>query len=151
MRHASAFARGRVKDGDVRQGVAPPARDYPHAMRRRFVLLPLASLALAACALRAPVDETQLLVNAKAVGVSPGDFFQRYGRPVTRQEEKDGTMVFDWEGGSVRMAAGPLGLEEKICRLRLTAGPNGRIASALILRDAKGERRLSRCAEIFDH
>jgi len=67
-------------------------------------------------------------VNAKALGVSAGDFFERYGRPMSRLEKSDGTLVFDWAGGSTRVAAGPNGPEEKICRLLITTDKNGRIA-----------------------
>jgi hypothetical protein len=48
------------------------------------------------------------------------------------------------------MAAGVRGQEDKICRLTITTDKKGRIATAFIVRDAKGERRLSRCAELFD-
>jgi len=120
-------------------------------MRPTALLAPVVVSVLAGCALRAPVDASQVAVDAKAVGVPAGDFFERYGRPVTRVEQADGTFVFEWEGGSVKMAAGPTGLEDKICRLRLTTGKDGRIATAEITRDAKGERRLSRCAELFDN
>ena len=95
-------------------------------------------------------EDAQQIVNRRAVGVSAGDFFQRYGKPVSRIEAPDGTLSFQWEGGAVSMAPGVRGLEDKICRLQITTDKNGRIATAPIIRDAKGERRLSRCAELFD-
>ena len=117
---------------------------------RPLVAIVGASL-LAAChfGLRG-ADDTQQVVNSRTVGVSPGDFFQRYGPPVKRYETPEGIYVFDWEGGTQHMAAGVMGQEDKICRLRLTTDKNGRIATTEIVRDAQGERRLSRCAELFD-
>ena len=90
------------------------------------------------------------IVNQRALGVAAGDFFQRYGPPRSRDEALDGTLNFDWEGGSVSMPAGPVGIEDKICRLKITADKSGRIVAAPIVRDAKGVRRLSRCEELFD-
>jgi hypothetical protein len=118
-------------------------------MRPLAFVIPLALVA-GACALRGTGEGSQGAVNAKALGVSAGDFFERYGRPMSRLEKSDGTMVFDWAGGSTRVAAGPYGPEEKICRLLITTDKNGRIASAEIIRDAKGERQLSRCVEVLD-
>jgi len=120
-------------------------------MRSVAVMSACIAALLSGCFLRGPVDASQVAVDSKALGVPAGDFFDRYGRPLARLERADGTFIFDWEGGSEHMAAGPNGMEDKICRLRLTTGKDGRIVSAEIMRDAKGERRLSRCAELFDH
>jgi hypothetical protein len=95
-------------------------------------------------------EEAQQIVDKRAVGISAGDFFQRYGAPYTREEARDGSLSFNWEGGLAKIAAGPRGLEEKICRLHISADKNGRILAAPIIRDAQGEHRLSRCAELFD-
>jgi hypothetical protein len=121
-------------------------------MALRPFLAITAAAALVAChfGLRG-ADESQQVVNSRTVGVSSGDFFQRYGRPVKRYETPEGIYVFEWEGGTEHMAAGVIGQEDKVCRLRLTTDKSGRIETAEILRDAKGERRLSRCAELFDH
>ena len=117
---------------------------------RFAVVLVSAALALGACASRGSVQPSQAAVNAKAVGLSVGDFFERYGRPLSRLERSDGTLVFDWAGGDTRVAAGPYGPEEKICRLLITTDTKGRIVSAEITRDAIGERSLSRCVEVLD-
>jgi len=118
------------------------------------LLLPALALAgaLASCQtiLHFNDEDAQLIVNRHAVGVSAGDFFQRYGKPASRVEAMDGTLTFLWEGGMVEMAAGVRGQEDKICRLQITTDKKGLIATAPIVRDAKGERRLSRCAELFD-
>jgi hypothetical protein len=95
-------------------------------------------------------EDAQQIVDKHAVGVSAGDFFERYGKPRAREEHQDGTLEFIWDGGVVEMAAGVRGLEDKICSLRISTDKRGRIVSAPIVRDAKGERRLSRCAELFD-
>ncbi|HUP09234.1 MAG TPA: hypothetical protein VMU47_18895 [Caldimonas sp.] len=89
-------------------------------------------------------------MNAKLIGIPVGDFFERHGRPISRLERSDGTLAFDWAGGDTRVAAGPYGPEDKICRLLITADKNGRIVSAEIIRDAQGERSLSRCVELLD-
>src|SRR5438270_6954843 len=117
---------------------------------RSIVLVAPLSLFVGACASHGPAEGAQAAVNAKAVGLSVGDFFDRHGRPSSRLERSDGTLVFDWSGGATRVAAGPYGPEEKICRLLITTDKNGRIASAEIVRDAKGERALSRCVEVLD-
>jgi hypothetical protein len=124
--------------------------DNVRAMPLRPLVAITAAASLGACALRGP-DEAQQVVNSRTLGVSSGDFFQRYGRPAKRYETPQGIYVFDWEGGTEHMAAGVIGQEDKVCRLRLTTDKNGRIETVEIVRDAKGERRLSRCAELFDH
>ena len=113
------------------------------------VLVPAVLLLLVACASRNEADTSQAAVNAKVRGMSAGEFFDRYGRPLSRVERADGTLVFDWSGGSERVAAGVYGPEEKICRLRITADRNGRITTAEIMRDGQGERQLSRCVELL--
>ena len=113
------------------------------------VVVPVALL-VGACASRGSAEGSQAAVNARALGISAGDFFQRHGPPFSRLEKSDGSLVFDWAGGDTRVAAGPYGPEEKICRLLITTDKNGRIVSAEIIRDAKGERMLSRCVEVLD-
>ena len=110
----------------------------------------LLALALAGCMSVLRGEDPQVVVNKYAVGVPVGDFFQRYGTPRVREEAPDGTLQFTWEGGRARVAAGPRGPEESLCRLRLTTDKAGRIVSAPIIRDGQGEKRLSRCAELFD-
>jgi len=116
---------------------------------RPLALTSAVLLLASACATRNQADTSQAAVNAKVVGLSAGEFFDRYGRPLSRLEKTDGTLVFDWTGGSVRVAAGVYGPEEKICRLKIAADRNGRITAAEILRDGQGERQLSRCVELL--
>ena len=110
------------------------------------------ALVLAGCGsvLHVNAEDAQALVTQRLVGTSVGDFFQRYGAPGPREEARDGTLRFTWEGGSRRVAAGPAGMEELLCQIRLTADKSGRIVTATILRDGQGERRQSRCAELID-
>jgi len=116
----------------------------------RIAVVVLVLLAATGCASRAPAAGAQADVNAKLIGIPVGDFFERHGRPISRLERSDGTLAFDWAGGDTRVAAGPYGPEDKICRLLITADKNGRIVSAEIIRDAQGERSLSRCVELLD-
>lgn len=110
------------------------------------------ALVLAGCGsvLHVNAEDAQALVNQRLVGTSVGDFFQRYGAPGPREEASDGTLRFTWEGGARRVAAGPRGLEELLCQLRISADKSGRIVTATIVRDGKGEQRQSRCAELID-
>lgn len=111
-----------------------------------------ALLALAACGI-GPVlrgEDPQVIVDKRVVGMQIGDFFQRYGAVPVREEARDGTMQFNWEGGRARVPAGPRGPEESLCRLRIAVDKGGRIVAAPIMRDGQGEHRLSRCVELFD-
>ena len=128
-----------------------PTRVDP-AVKLPILAAVAACTALGGCesVLRVNSEDAQKIVDGKAVGVPAGDFFQRYGKPAIRREASDGTVSFEWEGGTVSVAAGVRGLEDKICRLHITTDKRGRIVTAPIIRDAKGERRLSRCAELFD-
>lgn len=116
------------------------------------IFAPVFALCLAGCSsiLRVNGEDAQAIVDKRAIGTSVGDFFQFYGPPRAREEANDGTLRFTWEGGARNVAPGPRGLEEMLCRLRISADKRGRIVTAPIVRDGKGERRLSRCAELFD-
>ena len=116
------------------------------------ISLALALSALAGCSVPSALkgEDPQAIVNQRVIGMSIGDFFERYGRVPVREESRDGSMVFNWEGGRAKIPAGPRGPEESLCRLRLAVDKGGRIVSAPIMRDGQGERRLSRCVELFD-
>ena len=118
----------------------------------KILLLSLALSALAGCSVPSALkgEDPQVIVNQRVIGMSIGDFFERYGRVPVREESRDGSMVFNWEGGRAKIPAGPRGPEESLCRLRLAVDKGGRIVSAPIMRDGQGERRLSRCVELFD-
>lgn len=115
------------------------------------ILVPLLTLALTACGtvLHVNGEDAQGLVDQRVLGMSVGDFFDRYGAPRTRAEAPDGTRSFGWESGFANVAAGPQGAEERSCVLQLTSAKNGRITAAKITSDAPGERHLSRCADLF--
>ena len=114
--------------------------------------VPALLLALAGCQnlLRSPDADAQAIVNRRVLGLSAGEFFQRYGAPRRREESSDGTLAFVWEGGLESVPAGVYGPEELICGLQLRADRRGRIVAASIVRDGKGQRGLSRCAELFE-
>lgn len=106
---------------------------------------------IGACSTLLPIngEKVQAIVDRRVVGVLVGDFFDRYGAPLTRHEALDGTITFDWEkAGRAIMGTGPGGPEER-CRLRITADKAGRIIAAPIVLDGLGQQRVSRCAEVF--
>ena len=74
---------------------------------------------------------------------------KRAGSASIRRENLDGSTEFDWESKSGYAAPGPAGLDERICRLHLTADPKGRITAADVVLDAQGKVIVSRCREIF--
>ncbi len=116
------------------------------------IFLPLVALCLAGCGSLFHAiagEDVQAIVDRRVVGASVGDFFQRYGGPLWRDEAHDGSLAFLWEAGFGNVAPGPRGPEEKICRLRISADKAGRIVAAPIVRDGQGERGFSRCAELF--
>ena len=115
-------------------------------------LVPALLLALSGCQnfLRSPDADAQAIVDRHVLGLSAGEFFQRYGAPRRREEANDGTLTFAWEGGLESVPAGVYGPEELVCGLHLTTDRRGRIVAAPIVRDGKGKRRSSRCAELFE-
>jgi hypothetical protein len=132
----------------ARAGCARPA-----ASESAVKILPLLLvLPLAGCMsiLRVNGEDPQVIVDKRVVGSQVGDFFQRYGAVRVREEAPDGSLQFTWEGGRSKVAAGPRGPEESLCRLRVTTDKAGKIVSAPIIRDGQGEKRLSRCVELFD-
>ncbi len=104
---------------------------------------------LAGCELFKTNPETLGTVNRRVTGMPAGDFFDRYGRPGTRSETADGGAVYSWESPGAYARPGFAGVDEKICRLSLTADRRGRITGATIVFDAPGHTGLSRCREIF--
>ncbi|MDQ6679624.1 MAG: hypothetical protein M3Y67_01490 [Pseudomonadota bacterium] len=117
----------------------------------KLIVLPLA-LALTGCGsvLRDNREDAQAVVDKRVVGMPVGDFIQRYGRPSKRVEANDGSLTVDWQAEPDGAVAGPRGLEDSICRLRLSASRAGRILAAPITQDGRGQRRLSLCAELFE-
>jgi hypothetical protein len=105
--------------------------------------------ALAACGLFKGNEEVQAIVNKRVIGMSVGDFFDRYGRPRTRSEKADGGMEYDWISAVPFARPGVEGLDERVCKLALTSDRRGRIDSVVVRYDAQGMKSTSRCGEIF--
>ncbi|MGZ8356040.1 MAG: hypothetical protein ACXWVF_05455 [Telluria sp.] len=102
---------------------------------------------LGGCAL--PKEEVLAIVQKRIVGMPAGDFFDRWGRARSRVEIAGGTTEYDWLSAVPEARPGPEGLDEHVCRLRLTSDARGRIQRAQILYDAPGLKSTSRCAELF--
>jgi len=107
--------------------------------------------ALAACGIFKNNDEVQAIVNKRLVGMSVGEFLDRYGPTRTRSERPDGTMEYDWISAVPYVKPGPgvEGLNDRVCKLDFTADQRGRIDSVVVRFDAPGLKSTSRCGEIF--
>ncbi|MEO6743687.1 MAG: hypothetical protein ABIS28_21160 [Caldimonas sp.] len=126
------------------------ARCPRKAAVKTIALLLVVPLAGCMSILRVNSEDPQVIVDKRVVGTQVGAFFQRYGPVRVREESSDGSMQFTWEGGRNHVPAGPRGPEESLCRLRVSTDKAGRILSAPIIRDGQGEKRVSRCVELFD-
>lgn len=120
----------------------------PSALALALVLA-LAVAALAGCSVIRSDTDAQAVVTQKVVGMTAGEFFDRYGRWRTRSELPSGGAAYNWESGVASVAPGPAGLDERVCKLRLLADRNGRIESATVVLDNPGRVSTSRCAELF--
>ena len=78
-----------------------------------------------------------------------GEFFDRYGRPSSHLETPDGGAIYAWTSSVPEARPGPEALDDRICRLRLTADKAGRISAIDVEFDAPGLKTTSRCSEIF--
>ncbi len=105
--------------------------------------------ALGGCELLKHNEEALAIINARVIGMPAGDFFDRYGRAKTRSESADGGTAYDWISSVPYAPPGPEGLDERVCKLHLTADKRGRIAAVQIQYDAQGMKSTSRCGEIF--
>ncbi|MDQ2926707.1 MAG: hypothetical protein M3R22_00865 [Pseudomonadota bacterium] len=114
---------------------------------RSAVVLVLCSLA--ACSIFKNNEEAQAVINQRVVGMAAGDFFQTYGPARTRSEQLDGSTAYDWQSSIGKVAAGPVGLDERTCTLRIVADRRGRVATADIVLDNPGRVSTSRCGEMF--
>ena len=107
-------------------------------------------LAVAGCNVFKNNDETQAVVSQRAVGMQVGDFFDRYGRPKVREPQADGSFEYLWLSVIGETPnRGWDGLDDKICTLRLIVAKDGKILTALVLKDTPGRSSMSRCVEIF--
>jgi hypothetical protein len=115
----------------------------------RAVAAALLLAGLGGCELLKHNEEAQTIINGRVLGMAAGEFFDRYGRASGRSETADGGMSYDWIS-SVRYAPpGPEGLDDRVCKLRLTADRQGRISAVQVQYDAPGMKSTSRCGEIF--
>ena len=123
----------------------------------RFALVlrhSLAAAAVLACALLSGCEifknneETNLIVNNRALGMPAGEFFDRYGRPQRREETSNGAIEYIWVS-AVSSTQGRADVDDQLCGLRLSADNRGRITAAQVMYDGPGKNRVSRCAEIF--
>lgn len=106
--------------------------------------------AIAACGILKSNEEAQAVVNQRVVGMSVGDFFDRYGAAKTRHVEPDGTSEYGWISAiGATPNSGFYGLDDRTCTLRVLATKNGRITLATVLQDMPGRTTTSRCGEIF--
>lgn len=115
---------------------------------RAALVAALALGALSGCGIFKDNEQTVAVINARALGMPVGEFFDRYGRPEQRREFADNTLQFVW----VSARASPTGfaeVDDHICSLRISADARGRISGFEVMYDGQGKNRLSRCAEIF--
>jgi hypothetical protein len=105
--------------------------------------------ALGGCGLLKGEQEVPARISARIVGMPAGEFFDRYGAARTRVEGPGGTIDYTWESSVGYARPGVLGLDPRVCRLRLAGDARGRIARVDVLFDPPGLKTTSRCAEIF--
>ena len=107
-------------------------------------------LACAGCGVFKSNEEAQAVINQRVVGMSVGDFFDKYGRAEVRVPQLDGSTEYKWvsETGATQNK-GFYGLDDRTCTLRIIATRNGRITVASILQDMPGRTSTSRCLEMF--
>jgi hypothetical protein len=115
---------------------------------RAALVAALALGALSGCGIFKDNEQTVAVINARALGMPVGEFFDRYGRPQRRDERTDGGLEFIWVS-SVTRTQGRADVDDQVCSLRLTTDRGGRISSAQVMYDGQGKTRMSRCAEIF--
>lgn len=106
-------------------------------------------VATAGCSVFKSNEEAQATLTARAVGMPAGDFFQQYGTWKRRVELAGGGADYFWESAIGSAPAGPLGQDDRVCRLRIVVNRAGRIESALIVNDNPGAVSTSRCNEMF--
>ena len=114
-----------------------------------FALAAALLVALGGCELFKGNEQVLATVNKRVLGMPAGEFFDRYGRPLTRAERGDGTIEYDWISPVPYARPGPEGLDEHVCKLVLTTDPRGRISGVVVRYDAPGLKSASRCGEIF--
>jgi len=105
--------------------------------------------ALGGCELLQHDQDALARINARVLGMPAGEFFDRFGPARSRSEGPGGTIDYTWESSVGYARPGVLGLDPRVCRLRLAGDARGRIARVDVLFDPPGLKTTSRCAEIF--
>ncbi len=106
-------------------------------------------IATAGCSVFKSNEEAQAIITQRVVGMPSGDFFQRYGTWNKRFEQANGVADYSWESAVGYAPAGPLGQDDRVCKLRIAVNRAGRIESAVIANDNPGSVSTSRCGEMF--
>jgi hypothetical protein len=131
-------------DGSEETDLLTPTTYFQRALCAALVLA-----ALPGCGLMKRNDEVTTVINRRALGMSAGEFFDRFGRPGVRREQSDGSVEYDWVSSVPYALPGPAGLDERICRLKVSVDNKGRVSAVQVLFDAPGLKSTSRCSEIF--
>lgn len=108
------------------------------------------TLLLSGCSIFQGGEDVQVLFTRTLVGMPAGDFFTRYGTAYTRSEQLDRTTRYDWVSRIGDTVAGPMSLDDRVCKLSLVADPGGRIASVNVVQDNPGRVSNSRCTEVLN-
>ncbi len=116
---------------------------------RRALCAAIALAALPGCELMKRNEEASTVINRRAIGMPAGEFFDRFGRPGPKRDQVDGSAEYDWVSSVPYAQPGPAGLDERICRLKITVDNKGRVGAVQIMFDAPGVKSTSRCSEIF--
>ena len=117
---------------------------FPCALAAAAILV-----GLGGCELLKHNDEVLSTINKRVIGMPAGAFFDRYGRPNVRGEMPDGGTAYEWISSVGYAVPGPEGLDDRLCKLRLTADREGRISAVIVQYDGIGQKSTSRCGEIF--
>ena len=106
---------------------------------RRPLAAALVLCLVAGCDLMKRNQDALAVINARAIGMPAGEFFDRFGRPERRRDLPDGAIEFLWSAPVVSGERGWAYADEHICKLRLITDKRNRIASVEILYDAQGK------------
>ncbi len=117
-------------------------------LRRALCATTLLGL-LGGCELLKGNEEVNTVISRRVVGMSAGDFFDRFGRPGRKRELGDGSAEYEWLSTVPYAQAGPAGQDERICRIKISVDPKGRVSAAEVLYDGLGLKSTTRCGEIF--
>ncbi len=122
---------------------------FAHFLPRAFAAALMLSLVGCGDLLKRSNQDALAIINARAIGMPAGEFFDRYGRAERRSELPDGALEFLWTAPVVAGERGWADADEHICKLRVTTDKRSRIAVVEILYDAQGKTGPSRCGEVF--